>query len=99
MHYCAVTFEYIIATQLTTHNNTYGDLRLNFNESIATTLVATVVRVYSDYYFLLLFQSPTMRPNVANTTSAHTERIGLNGNSLPKFRSEKLTITRATAEE
>ena len=52
--------------------------------------------------FVLIFTrfNPTFVPTsiVANITSTHIERIDFNGDSLPKFRSENLTDSRAMAE-
>ena len=50
------------------------------------------------FNFLLKFQSPTMTNDVrANSTSTHTERFGLNEDSPPKYWSENVNNTRATA--
>ena len=73
-----------------------SDLRLNSTKSLHATAVLIIVRVHSIVAQTSITNNDTRR---ANSTSTHTERFGLNGDSLPKFWSENSNETRATAEE
>jgi hypothetical protein len=71
------------------NNATQHGLSDNSNEYLIQIFVLIVTRF-----------NPTFVPTsiVANITSTHIERIDLYGDSLPKFRSENLTDSRAIAE-
>ena len=71
------------------NNATQHGLSDNSNEYLIQIFVLIVTRF-----------NPTFVPTsiVANITSTHIERIDFNGDSLPKFRSENLTDSRAMAE-
>ena len=71
------------------NNATQHGLSDNSNEYLIQIFVLIVTRF-----------NPTFVPTsiVANITSTHIERIDFNGDSLPKFRSENLTDSRAIAE-
>jgi len=75
----------------------HSDLRFNFTKSSRATAVLIIVRIYSIIFAQVSITNNDTRR--ANSTSTHTERFGLNGDSLPNFWSDNLNDTRATAEE
>ena len=61
----------------------HSDLRFNLNKSSHATVVLIIVRAYSIFFAKVSITNNDTRR--ANSTCTHTERFGLNGDSLPNF--------------